>query len=34
MLKYDWFLTALISELIVCLRVQTVWFDLSDYKHL
>ena len=32
--EYDWLLTALIYGLIGCFRVQTIQFDLSDYKHL
>ena len=32
--KYDWLLTPLIYGLNGCFQVQTVRFDLSDYKHL
>ena len=34
MLEYDWLLTAHIYGLFGCFRVQTVRFDLSNYKHL
>ena len=33
-LEYDWLLTAVIYGLIGCFMVQTVRFDLSNYKHL